>query len=300
MPPPTRSTAAVRGLRNTMAAVFAVLAGLAFAAWLGLSWVQDHLLSTEGFARVTQPITQDSQFQSQVVQDVLRRLTDQPLEEFRTGFGPIDDWVRDRRNDAINGAGEWLSAPEQQGMWTEILTRTHAANVPQDVTSDPAPQDLVVDATPVAERVTEHVKSIVPIDPHLDASALRISVPATNTGPIMDGAVQLAEWRYPLPWLAGLSVIFGLLLSTRRWMVVALSAFFGLVFGLVELSMVTTAGRALVASSSADSIAELVVTRLVSVLSTSFMDAIVPWLVGAAVVCVTSVIAAVVSRRWLT
>ena len=85
-------------MRSAGAAVCALLAGLTFAAWLGVGWLQDHVLSSEGFRDTADTIAADAGFRSEVVDTVVDRATAGIPDEPRTGFDPLDRALEQERH----------------------------------------------------------------------------------------------------------------------------------------------------------------------------------------------------------
>ena len=283
-------------MRSAGAAVCALLAGLAFAAWLGVGWLQDHVLSSEGFRDTADTIAADAGFRSEVVDTVVDRATAGVPDEPRTGFDPLDRALEQLREKAVDAVEAFLAAPEQRDMWVEVLTRTHDVNVPGSPQLGPDTEQLVVDASPAGETVAERLRSTTGLELPLDPERLRVTVPVT-TGPTIDALVWLAQWRPALPWLTGVFAVGAVWLAPRRWWALAgvgaagaLCAGALLVTAALAVDTVTTA-------AGPDPLAHLVVEEVVSVLREAFVTRCVTGVLGAAAVALTGVIGAVVARR---
>lgn len=82
-------------LRSVAAAALALLAGAGFALWLGVSWLQDHLLSPSGFQDTAASVITETSFQDELVRTLLDRATFSALEDKATGIDAVD---RDRKS----------------------------------------------------------------------------------------------------------------------------------------------------------------------------------------------------------
>lgn len=286
----------MRALRGAGAALCAGLAGLGFAAWLGIGWLQDQVLSEEGFRDTASAIGSDPEFQSQLVDIVVDRASAGLLDEHRTGIGPLDRVLENLRERAVAGAESFLTDPGQRDMWIEVLTRTHDANVPASPELGPAPRHLVVDANPVGEAVADRLRSATGLDPQWDPGRLSVSVPVT-TGPTIDGLVWLAQWRPALPWLTGVFAVAAVWLAPRAWWAVAGVGIAGAVCAGALLAVAALAVHTVTEASGIDPVARLVVGEVVSVLRESFVARCVNGMLWAGAVALAGVIGAVVRGR---
>lgn len=274
-----------------------LLTGVAFAAWLGLTWVQDHLLSPSGFQDTARSIVTDTPFQTELVGTVLDRATFGLLDDYRTGLDPVDRALEGVRERAVGAAESFATAPEQQGMWTEVLVRTHSANVPLSPEMGEAPENLVVDINPVGATIDQRIKDTIGIDPSLSSQELTVSVPGARTGPAIDAIVWIAQWRFLLPWLAGALGVVTLLLAPRRWLGLAGLGLAGLVMTGALLLAAWMAAQSVISMSSVEPVAHLVVTEIVGLLRESFVARCVTGMIWAAVVTLVGVTGAVVRRH---
>lgn len=274
-----------------------LLTGVAFAAWLGLTWVQDHLLSPSGFQDTARSIVTDTPFQTELVGTVLDRATFGLLDDYRTGLDPVDRALEGVRERAVGAAESFATAPEQQGMWTEVLVRTHSANVPLSPEMGEAPENLVVDINPVGATIDQRIKDTIGIDPSLSSQELTVSVPGARTGPAIDAIVWIAQWRFVLPWLAGALGVATLLLAPRRWLGLAGLGLAGLVMTGALLLAAWMAAQSVISMSSVEPVAHLVVTEIVGLLRESFVARCVTGMIWAAVVTLVGVTGAVVRRH---
>ena len=294
---PQSSSSTTRALRTAGAVLCGLLTGVAFAAWLGLTWVQDHLLSPSGFQDTARSIVTDTPFQTELVGTVLDRATFGLLDDYRTGLDPVDRALEGVRERAVGAAESFATAPEQQGMWTEVLVRTHSANVPLSPEMGEAPENLVVDINPVGATIDQRIKDTIGIDPSLSSQELTVSVPGARTGPAIDAIVWIAQWRFLLPWLAGALGVVTLLLAPRRWLGLAGLGLAGLVMTGALLLAAWMAAQSVISMSSVEPVAHLVVTEIVGLLRESFVARCVTGMVWAAVVTLVGVTGAVVRRH---
>lgn len=274
-----------------------LLTGVAFAAWLGLTWVQDHLLSPSGFQDTAHSIITNTSFQTELVGTVLDRATFGLLDDYRTGLDPVDRALEGVRERAVGAAESFATAPEQQGMWTEVLVRTHAANVPLSPEMGDAPENLVVDVNPVGATIDQRIMDTIGIDPALSSQELTVTVPGARTGPTIDAIVWIAQWRFLLPWLTGALGVATLLLAPRRWLALAGLGLAGLVMTGALLIAALVAAQSVTSMSSVEPVAHLVVTEIVGLLRESFVARCVTGMVWAAVVALVGVTGAVVRRH---
>lgn len=274
-----------------------LLTGVAFAAWLGLTWVQDHLLSPSGFQDTARSIVTDTSFQTELVGTLLDRATFGLLDDYQTGLDPVDQVLEGVRERAVGAAESFATAPEQQGMWTEVLVRTHSANVPLSPEMGEAPENLVVDINPVGATIDRRIKDIIGIDPSLSSQELTVSVPGARTGPAIDAIVWIAQWRFLLPWLTGALGVATLLLAPRRWLALAGLGLAGLAMTGVLLIAALVAAQSVTSMSSVEPVANLVVSEIVGLLRESFVARCVTGIVWAAVVALVGVTGAVVRRH---
>lgn len=294
---PQSSSSTTRALRTAGAVLCGLLTGVAFAAWLGLTWVQDHLLSPSGFQDTARSIVTDTPFQTELVGTVLDRATFGLLDDYRTGLDPVDRALEGVRERAVGAAESFATAPEQQGMWTEVLVRTHSANVPLSPEMGEAPENLVVDINPVGATIDQRIKDTIGIDPSLSSQELTVSVPGARTGPAIDAIVWIAQWRFLLPWLAGALGVVTLLLAPRRWLGLAGLGLAGLVMTGALLLAAWMAAQSVISMSSVEPVAHLVVTEIVGLLRESFVARCVTGMIWAAVVTLVGVTGAVVRRH---
>jgi hypothetical protein len=274
-----------------------LLTGVAFAAWLGLTWVQDHLLSPSGFQDTARSIVTDTSFQTELVGTLLDRATFGLLDDYQTGLDPVDQVLEGVRERAVGAAESFATAPEQQGMWTEVLVRTHSANVPLSPEMGEAPENLVVDINPVGATIDQRIKDTIGIDPSLSSQELTVSVPGARTGPAIDAIVWIAQWRFLLPWLTGALGVATLLLAPRRWLALAGLGLAGLAMTGVLLIAALVAAQSVTSMSSVEPVANLVVSEIVGLLRESFVARCVTGIVWAAVVALVGVTGAVVRRH---
>lgn len=274
-----------------------LLTGVAFAAWLGLTWVQDHLLSPSGFQDTARSVVTDTSFQTELVGTLLDRATFGLLDDYQTGLDPVDQVLEGVRERAVGAAESFATAPEQQGMWTEVLVRTHSANVPLSPEMGEAPENLVVDINPVGATIDRRIKDTIGIDPSLSSQELTVSVPGARTGPAIDAIVWIAQWRFLLPWLTGALGVATLLLAPRRWLALAGLGLAGLAMTGVLLIAALVAAQSVTSMSSVEPVANLVVSEIVGLLRESFVARCVTGIVWAAVVALVGVTGAVVRRH---
>lgn len=292
-----RPTSTTRALRTAGAVLCGLLTGVAFAAWLGLTWLQDHLLSPSGFQDTAHSIVTDTPFQEELVGTLLDRATFELLDDYRTGLDPVDRALEGVRERAVGAAESFATAPEQQGMWTEVLVRTHSTNVPLSPEMGEAPENLVVDVNPVGATIDQRIKDTIGIDPSLSSQELTVSVPGARTGPAIDAMVWIAQWRFLLPWLAGALGVTTLLIAPGRWLALAGLGLAGLVMTGALLIAVLVAAQAVTSASSIEPVANLVVTEIVGLLRESCVSRCVTGMMWAAVVALVGVMGAVVRRH---
>lgn len=277
-----------------------VLAGLGFSLWVGLTWLQDHLLSPSGFQDTAHAVVTDTTFQADLVDTVLDRATFGLAQEHRTGIDVLDRTIEGVRQRAVDAAGFYLSSPERQGMWTRVVTDTHAANVPLSPEAGSAPEHLVVDVTALGETLDEHVKDTVGFDPGLTDQNLRISVPQANTGGVINVLVALAQWRFVLPWLTGGLALAAVALSPKRWWAVIGVGLAGLLLTGALLAAGLAAAQSVITTSSIEPVAHVMVVEIVGLLRESFVERVVTAMIGAAVVALAGVTGAVVRHYTVT
>ncbi|WP_431813735.1 hypothetical protein [Kocuria sp. cx-455] len=290
------SSSTARALRTAGAVLCGLLTGVAFAAWLGLTWVQDHVLSPSGFEDTARSIVTDTSFQTELVGTVLDRATFGLLDDYRTGLDPVDQALEDVRERAVDAAESFATAPEQQGMWTEVLVRTHAANVPLSPELGNAPENLVVDVSPVGATLDQRIRDTIGIDPALNSQGLTVTVPGARTGPAIDALVWIAQWRFVLPWLAAVLGIATLLVAPHRWLALVGLGLAGLVMTGALLITAMVAAQAVTSASSVEPVAHLMVTEIVGLLRESFVARCVTGMTWVAVVALVGVTGAVVRR----
>ncbi len=294
-PQPPAST--TRALRTACAVLCGLLTGLFFAAWLGLTWLQDHLLSPSGFQDTAHSVVTDTQFQTELVGTLLDRASFGLLDDYQTGLGPVDRTLENVRERAVGAAESFATAPEQREMWTQVLVQTHAANVPLSPEMGEAPENLVVNVHPVGATIDQRVRDAIGIDPALSTQELTVTVPGARTGPAIDVIVWIAQWRFVLPWLAGALGIATLLLAPRRWLAVAGLGLAGLVMTAALLIAALVAAQSLISASSIEPVANLVVLEIVGLLRESFVARCVTGMIWAAVFALVGVTGAVVRRH---
>ncbi|RKQ36856.1 hypothetical protein [Kocuria tytonis] len=287
-------------LRTVAAALCAILAGAGFALWLGLSWMQDHILSPSGFQDTAASVVIDPAFQEELVQTMLDRATFGALEDVHTGIGPVDDALERVRRSAIDGATSWLTAPERQSAWIRILNDTHDANIPLTTAAGHAPDELVVDVTALGSAVDQQVRDTVGVSPDIARQDLTVTVPGVHSGGVVDALVWLAQWRYVLPWLVAALVLLAVTTTPRRWLALAGTGLAGVLCAGVLLAVVVSSAQTVVDASAVDPVAHLVAERVVSVLRESFVGRTVTGMIWAAVVALAGVIGAVVRVRAVT
>ncbi|MDN5631561.1 hypothetical protein [Kocuria sp.] len=287
-------------LRSLAAALLAVLAGAGFALWLGITWLQDHVLSPSGFQDTAAAVMTETSFQDELVGTVLDRATLGVLQDADTGIAPVDRAVERLRTAVADAARTWLTAPEQEGTWIQVLNDTHDANVPLTPSAGAAPDELVVDLGALGRAVDHQVQDTVGISPGIDAHALRITVPGAHTGPVVDALVRLAQWRYVLPWFAGAAAVLCVLCAPRRWTALAGVGAAGVVCAGILLCLGLVATRTVVNASAVDPVAHLVTEQIFSLLRDSFVTRCVEAMMWAAGVAVVGVTGAVVRVRTVT
>ena len=287
-------------VRAVASALLAVLAGAGFAAWLGLSWVQAHVLSPSGFQDTASSVVTDSGFQNELVRSVLDRATFSALENVHTGIAPLDQAAEKLRESAVGAAQNWLTAPEQQDTWLAVLDDTHDANVPVAAEAGHAPDELVVDVSALGQAVQRQIQDTTGLSPGLDAQNLTVTVPGVHTGGVVDALVWCAQWRHALPWLAGACAVAAVATTPRRWLALAGVGLAGVACVGLVLGVVLTAAQAVVDASAVDPVAHLVVERVVGVLRESFVERSVTGMIWAGVVALVGVAGAVVRVRAVT
>lgn len=294
-PQPPGST--TRALRTAGAVLCGLLTGLFFAAWLGLTWLQDHLLSPSGFQDTAHSVVTDTQFQTELVGTLLDRASFGLLDDYQTGLGPIDRTLENVRESAVGAAESFATAPEQREMWTQVLVETHAANVPLSPEMGEAPENLVVNVHPVGATIDQRLRDTIGLHPALSAQELTVTVPGARTGPAIDAIVWFAQWRFVLPWLAGALGIATVLLAPRRWLAIAGLGLAGLVMTGALLIAALLVAQSLISASSIEPVANLVVLEIVGLLRESFVARCVTGMIWAAVLALAGVTGAVVTRH---
>lgn len=289
-----------RALRTAGAVLCAVLAGVLFAVWLGIGWLQEHLLSPSGFQDTAHSVVTDTQFQTELVGTLVERASFGILDDYRTGIGPIDRTLEGVRERAVGAAESFATAPEQQTMWTQVLVQTHAANVPLSPESGSAPENLVIDVHAVGASIDQRVEETVGINPSLTSQNLTVSVPGARTGPAIDAIVWTAQWRFVLPWLTGALALASVLLAQRRWIAVAGLGLAGVVFTSVLLIAAMLAAQSVISAASIEPVANLVVQEVMGLLRESLVARCVTGMIWAAVVALVGVTGAVVRRHAVT
>ena len=287
-------------LRSVAAAALALLAGAGFALWLGVSWLQDHLLSPSGFQDTAASVITETSFQDELVRTLLDRATFSALEDKATGIDAVDRTIESIRETVVDSAQSWLTAPEQEGAWLAVLNDTHDANIPLTPSAGHAPDELVVDVSALGEAVNRQVVDAVGFSPGIDEQNFTVTVPGVHTGAVVDALVQLAQWRYVLPWLAGAAGIAAVVVSPRRWLALAGVGVAGVVCTGIVLALALAGGRAVVGAATVDPVAHLVTEQIVSLLQESFTQRGVTGMIWAGVVALAGVIGAVVRVRTVT
>lgn len=297
-PQPPASTS--RALRTAGAVLCGLLTGVFFAAWLGLTWLQDHLLSPSGFQDTAHSVVTDTQFQTELVGTLLERASFGLLDDFHTGLEPVDQTLERAREGAVGAAEDFATAPEQREMWTQVLVETHAANVPLSPEMGNAPRDLVVNVFPVGATIDQRIRDTIGIDPALSTQELTVSIPGARTGPAIDVIVWIAQWRFVLPWLAGALGIATVLLAPRRWLALAGLGLAGVLMTGALLIAVLVAAQSVISASSIEPVANLVVLEIMGLLRESFVARCVTGMIWAAVLALAGVTGAVVRRHAVT
>ena len=289
-PPPSRA------LRTAGAVLCGLLTGALFAAWLGVTWLQEHIVSPSGFQDTARSVVTDTPFQEELVGTLLDRASFGLLDDYRTGLDPVDQALEGIRERAVGAAEAFATAPEQERMWTEVLVETHAANVPLSPDIGRAPENLVVNVNPVGASIDQRIRDTVGIDPSLSSQELEISVPGARTGPVIDAIVWLSAWRFVLPWLVGALAVVTVAVSPRRWFAVAGLGLAGVVMTGGLLIAGTMGAQSVISASSIEPVANLMVTEILGLLRESFVARCVTGMVWAAVVALVGVTGAVVRR----
>lgn len=293
---PDSPSLTTRAVRTTCAVLCGLLTGALFAAWLGVTWLQDHLVSPSGFQDTAHSVVTDTPFQEELVGTLLDRASFGLLDDYRTGLEPVDRALEGVRERAVGAAEAFATAPEQERMWTEVLVETHAANVPLSPEIGHAPENLVVNVNPVGASIDQRVRDTIGIDPSLSSQELEISVPGARTGPVIDAIVWMSAWRYVLPWLVGALAVTTVALSPRRWLAVAGLGLAGLVMTGGLLIAGIMGAQSVIAASSIEPVANLMVTEILGLLRESFVARCVAGMIWAAVVALVGVTGAVVRR----
>ncbi|WP_260983311.1 hypothetical protein [Kocuria salsicia] len=287
-------------LRSLAAALCALLAGAGFALWLGISWLQDHVLSPSGFQDTAASVVTQTSFQEDLVSTLVDQATLHAGDTPGTGIDALDGVLQRVRDSAVSAAQQWLTAPEQEGTWIQVLDDTHDANVPVTASAGKAPDEFVVDVSALGAAVEQQVEKTVGFSPGIADQNLTITVPGAHTGVVVDTLVQLAQWRYALPWFAGILAVLALVVAPRRWLALAGVGLSGVLFTGVVLAVALSSAQKLVDASAVEPVAHVVTEQIVAQLRESFVTSSVTGMLGAGAVALFGVILAVVRPRAVT
>ena len=109
-------------LRSLAAALCALLAGAGFALWLGISWLQDHVLSPSGFQDTAASVVTQTSFQEDLVSTLVDQATLHAGDTPGTGIDALDGVLQRVRDSAVSAAQQWLTAPEQRAPGSRCST----------------------------------------------------------------------------------------------------------------------------------------------------------------------------------
>ena len=263
--------------------VLALLSASLVSVLVPLHWVDDTVMSTDGFTRTVGTLADDRSFQEELARSVVDRAADSLVGE-STGLPFLDRLVGNLSRRATDAAVGLTADPAYRRAWTQTLIRTHAANVPADGDAEQAPQNLVVDLTPMLREIDTAVERAVGVDVGLAERGGVLTVPGSGTGRLIEAAARLTALAVPMTWAAAVLAGLALLVTRHRFATLAvlgLGSFAGL--GVVR-ALVADAVQRATGVLDADPVAALVVERVTVLLLGSLGEemAAAAWVAGIA------------------
>jgi hypothetical protein len=269
-------------LRTGLGTVLALAAASLVSVLVPLHWVDDTVLSREGFTRVVGTLADDRPFQEELARTAVDRAADVVLGE-RTGLPFLDRLLEDAARRAGDLAAGLTADPAYQRAWTQTLVRTHAANVPAEGSGEVPPANLVVDLGPLLDELDGAVERAVGVDLRLSEREGVVTVPGTGTGRLIETGIRLTDLAVPLTWAAAALAVLALLVTRHRFATLAVLglgslAGLGVVGELVERGV-----RRVTGLLGPDPVVRLVVDRVTDLLLGSLGEQMLTaaWAAGA-------------------
>ncbi|MFI7481770.1 hypothetical protein ACH9EU_05060 [Kocuria sp. M1R5S2] len=283
-------------LRTGLGTVLALAAASLVSVLVPLHWVDDTVLSREGFTRVVGTLADDRPFQEELARTAVDRAADVVLGE-RTGLPFLDRILEDAARRAGDLAAGLTADPAYQRAWTQTLVRTHEANVPAPGETPPA--NLVVDLRPLLDELDGAVERAVGFDIGLSERQGVVTVPGTGTGRLIETWIRLTDLAVPLTWAAAALAGLALVVTRHRFATLAVLGLGSLVGLGVVGELVERGVRRVTGLLGPDPVVRLVVDRVTDLLLGSLGEQMLTaaWVAGATGVVgvLGAVVAAVVS-----
>lgn len=272
---------AATALRTGTGMVLALLSASLVSVLVPLHWVDDTVLSTDGFTRAVGTLADDRRFQEQLARSAVDRAADTLVGE-STGLPFLDRLMDNLSRRAADAAVDLTADPAYQRAWTQTLIRSHEANVPAEGTAEQAPRNLVVDLTPMLREIDTAVERSVGVDVGLAERGGVLTVPGLGTGRLIEAATRLTALAVPMTWAAAVLAALALLVTRHRFATLAVLGLGSLAgLGVVRVLVGDTVQR-VTGVLDADPVAALVVERVTALLLGSLGEemAAAAWVAG--------------------
>ncbi|MFC0675860.1 hypothetical protein [Brachybacterium hainanense] len=189
-------------LRDVLATVLLIAATVLGALWLPSIWVADNVVDQDGFLAITDPLSDDHEFQSSITDSAIEAL----LADDR-----IPEWLADRIEPlAKDQASRFAQTDAYAEIWRATMLDIHTGLL------EPGPSEVVVDVAPAGAALLGWVEELIPL-PGIEAPAsLPITVATMPAVGALEKAAALAPWAGRLAVIALVLVAAALLVAAHR------------------------------------------------------------------------------------
>ncbi|MDQ0755610.1 hypothetical protein [Arthrobacter sp. B3I4] len=281
---------------RTFVSAVAVLIGLAMAAVaVPAMWVDRNIVQEDGFVALSAPLGKDPAFQ--------RRLAAAAVSGIGFGDQQLPESLTNAVKPILEGAAQSLtSMPGYSDAWAETLRKSHRLSFPGPATPPAADAagstSVTLDVAPLVGLVVKRVSESSPVPLPLKApSEVRIDIGQSDQRQLIDRVSAYAPMGAVVALGSVIAFLLAFVAARRKWTVLAGIGLGALVLAAAWKIGSEAAGRAVLATSSGNEVAEIFKREFVGASAANFGQWIVAALVAGAVLLVAGIALRLASGR---